>query len=229
MTNFAPKDGKKKRRKVYSRKKPGSIHRKILVTGSGRSGTTTMTSYLRDLDYNVDHENMGPDGTVSCYFFTDHTWYPKGAQVDSHVDDGHLSLYTFDTIIHLVRDPLKQIRSQATLYSKNHKIWLDEIGLVPLELRPNLLHAAKHWLELNRTVEKLTRKRIRIEELYTDEGWRKMSRWLGNAGDQPKRRHMNKATGYHKREPITWKDLETLDAGLTEQIKKLAGKYGYTY
>ena len=228
MVNFAPgaKDGVRRRRsRITQRKK--KIHKKILVTGCCRSGTTTMTKFLQECGFDVQHEMMGEDGTVSGYFFKDWMWYPMGKHADSHIDE-QFSWYSFATIIQLVRHPLKVIRSQATLYVKNHKIWLDENDLVSLDVKPNILHAANLWLVQNEIIETFSDMLINIEDLYDDSTWEDLNFMLDLEGkEKPEFKQLNKATGYHVREPLTWKDLEELDPKLTLKIRHKAEEYGY--
>lgn len=199
--------------------------KKILVTGACRSGTTTVTRFLKDAGLQVEHEQMGRDGTVSCMFFIDASYYPKGGIVRSHEGDGKFSDYEFEHIIHLVRHPLEAIPSQAGIYSKAHKEWLDEIGFVNITIKPNILHAAHLWLNVNKLVDTMTNAVIRIEDL--EHFWPALKKRLNLSGSMPEVRQMNKASGIFRRASIEWEDLEKLDKGLTDEIKKLTRKYGY--
>ena len=199
--------------------------KKVLVTGACRSGTTTVTKFLRDAGLQVNHEKMGYDGTVSCMFFMDAPYYPKGGGVFSHEGDGKFSDYEFETIIHLIRHPLEAIPSQAGIYSKDHKQWVNDQKLVDISTKPNLYHAAKLWLKVNRHVGTLTKKRIRIEDLEAH--WPKLRKWLDLSGHIPVVGEMNKASGVFRRDSIEWEDLYALDETMTNQIIKLTGQYGY--
>lgn len=200
-------------------------HKKVLVTGACRSGTTTVTRFLKDAGLQVEHEQMGPDGTVSCMFFIDASYYPKGGIVRTHEGDGKFSDYEFEHIIHLVRHPLEAIPSQAGIYSAAHKKWLDEIGLVNINVKPNLLHAAKLWKEVNTIVDSMTKAFIRIEDL--ENFWPALKRRLGLKGEMPEIRQMNKASGIFSRPSIEWEHLEMLDKELANDIKRLTRNYGY--
>jgi len=203
----------------------GKIKRKVLVTGYCRSGTTTIGRFLRDAGLKVRHENMGEDGTSSCFFFIDAPRYPLGGAFDSHVNDGTFKDYEFENIIHLVRNPLKAIASQAKMYSKAHKQWLEDIGFVNVNIKPNVLHAAKFWVAVNRHVGKMTRFRIRIEDLA--EEWPRIKRKLKLKVDMPEVRHMNKASGIRIPKVLTYEDLFDLEPKTAREVKALAKRYGY--
>lgn len=203
-----------------------SIKKKILVTGACRSGTTSTSKYLRDLGLNVPHEKMGRDGTVSCVFFTDAPYYPKSADKPMHEGEGKFSDYDFETIIHLVRYPLHAITSQASYYSKMHKQWLDEIGFVNIEVKPNILHAAVLWEKVNEYVESIADFRVNIE--YLNQDLRPfLEKKFGGLNAQTFVRHMNKSSGFYKKKSISWKQLERLDKDLCEKIKYRSERYGY--
>lgn len=75
----------------------------LLVTGVGRTGTTSVCTLMQKLDIHVSHDNNvdcgsypGADGAVS--------WY------DAFTDRKHGRRYKH--VIHLVRDPLKTINSR---------------------------------------------------------------------------------------------------------------------
>lgn len=200
--------------------------KRVLVTGSCRSGTHTMTRYLQDAGLRVLHEQIGEDGTVWGMYFLNFRDFPLMGRTPVRVP--RYSDYEFDSIVHLVRNPLRAIPSRAATYSRVDLEWLEKQGLVEASVRPRLLHSARLWLEINRRAESITRFRVRVEDLETDETWERLRKRLRLPGEKPEIvRHMNKSTGYRKAEPTTWERLFELDERLGQQIFSMAVKYDY--
>ncbi len=82
-------------------------HRKILVTGHPRTGTSYLASLLRQLDFDVGHEKAGSDGLSSWMFAADSDRYPY-AQDD--IAASRRSLH-WEVLLHVVRDPATAVAS----------------------------------------------------------------------------------------------------------------------
>lgn len=99
---------------------------RILITGNPRSGTTTHQRVLKQCGLDIKHEEMGLQGTVSCYYFVDQRPYPHG----HHAKDKKFNKKDFDAIYLLVRDPMKCIPSMRAIISPEHQIWLEKLGFM---------------------------------------------------------------------------------------------------
>lgn len=109
------------------------VKRKYLVLGTGRCGTTYMSSLLSSIGLDVPHLKVGNDGSVSHYLMVDHDWYP--ASIYDPSDVAHIgeraSDFIFAKVIHLVREPLSTIRSLSMWMSKADMLFWEDSGVVP--------------------------------------------------------------------------------------------------
>lgn len=200
----------------------------VLITGYCRSGTKTMSHFLKECGIDAPHEYVGEQGTVSCLFHTD-----CGKNIDKYVGGGHkahegqrLHDYTFENVIHLVRNPLLAIPDQAKVYSRSHINWLEGLDIVSSDVSPRLLHAAIAWVEINRRVEKIADYRMQIEQ--REKAWPKLRRMLSiERKDMPVIQPMNNASGIFKSKPTSFSALSMLDRKVAKDVHALAKKYGY--
>ncbi len=130
----------------------------LLVTGVGRTGTTSGCTLLRNVGIMVSHDNdvdcgpyPGPDGAVS--------W----------LDAFGYSTRRYEHVIHMVRDPLKTINSR--IVKCNLKWLIRQTG--PHErysLRNDTCAtlATKHWVRRNSFVEAHASWRTRAELLFSE-------------------------------------------------------------
>lgn len=207
-----------------------TIHKKVLVTGCCRSGTKYTNRVLNRAGVKVKHENMGKDGTVSCFFFLDCESYPYDPRTErGHLGD-RLGNYTFDVTLHQVRNPLKAIPAQAAIYSREHLDWVDSNNLVPSFMSPRILHAAHLWLATNEIVSTMADYTYRVENM--EEEWPIIANLLNinpvkvpfPQEVKPHHRKRMKPTYY---KPLTWQDLFDQDAFVAESVRMMADTYGY--
>lgn len=198
---------------------------KVLITGSPRSGTKSMSISLRKMGIDMPHEKMGEDGTVSCFFFMNAEWYPRGDYGPTHVGDGVPSNYDWWLKIHLTRHPLKCIASMRSIVGKDHQQWFNQYHIVPDEyMKPKLLLCMKAWYEQNYLMIKdKSMNRLMIEKVSTA----KLTKLFMRDMSDFKLVHSHKATGYLTPKPLTWSMLKKVDPVLTVKIKMLSNKLGY--
>ena len=95
------------------------IKKDILVVGHPRCGTGFMGKFISNLGYDIGHETMGRDGTSNwCYAIADEVCFEWIKEPRSK--------YTFDKIVHCIRDPFKAIPSivyTETCYDATGKGW----------------------------------------------------------------------------------------------------------
>lgn len=193
----------------------------ILVTGTPRSGTLTVSWLLRRHGYDCPHEKMGNDGTVSCYYTAKWDYIPwAGKNLSPHEGEQFVDRTDFRTKVLLVRHPLPCIASMSMIVNYPHIEWMQEHGLIPVDLpaektRKNKIHKLMHaWVG---TYERFADYKIlRTEHLRKD--WNKCFQW---ELQHPVPR-MHKSSGYRKAPKFTWRDLHMIDKELTERIREKA-------
>jgi len=141
----------------------------VLITGVGRSGTGVLCKVFQAVGLRLSHDNHedcgpypGSDGAVS--------WY----------DAFRYTKREYDTVLHLVRDPLKVILSRATTFGSN-KYGLNSFlkqmigaGKEKLTLADTnssdsvIAMSTKHWVRRNSFVEAHAEWRERTEDLALD-------------------------------------------------------------
>lgn len=189
---------------------------KILVTGNPRSGTLSTKNMLRAAGYDVLHEKMGPEGTVSNFyqFQPKRGYWPKDCKHQGETFD----LSRFTHRIHLVRNPLKCIPSMARIVSRGWREWLGDNGVVDPDIKPKMLWSAHAWCALNKLAEKNTTHRMRIEHVLID--------WPEDLRKPPQALWQHKASGNRKSDWMTLDELYWL-GDVSLEVLRLAAKYGY--
>jgi len=145
-----------------------NVRQTVLITGVGRSGTGVLCKVFQEVGLNISHDNdkdcgpyPGSDGAVS--------WY-----------DAFRGPRQYDTVLHLVRDPLSVILSRSsTLLSSPGSIHFLRNTIsrggekFSSQLQVNdtdsvVAMATKHWVRRNSFVEAHAEWRERTEDLATD-------------------------------------------------------------
>jgi len=210
------------------------LSRKILVIGTGRSGSKTITHQLRKAGLDVGHEHCRSEGTSTHYFHTDHKWYPyfpwtdKGIDRKAHLGE-RMSDYKFENIVHVVRNPLVCIPSISRVHTEMDYEFLEDLKLIPMGLKGGLLKAMHYWLSVNKAIEENLAPHLRIKLENLDKEWPKIMRLVGieNTKIPMPDKRMNKTSGYRKYDPITKQDILDEDWAIGKEIVSLAKKYGY--
>ena len=202
------------------------IQKKILVLGTGRSGTTHMAKVLTAAGLKVKREQMGADGTASLYFFADSEWHPwwDGYAALCHKHERR-SDYEFEHILHVIRDPLKTIPSMAKMFQGLVYDYMEHHSVLPKGIRNKMLRCMYIYKNVNELCASYADRTFRIEDLRYE--WPEVSTRLGISPTFPNLPPANKSSGYKKSEPVTWEDLEQISPELTAEIKTLAARYGY--
>jgi hypothetical protein len=215
--------------------------KKLLVIGCGRSGTLYTAEVFRALGLNILHERdpvgnqeCGRDGFASWFLTVDDPNPPYGPSAVG---------FDFQSVIHLVRDPLKVIASFAQfILQKGQKSpaflekhipgFLEGIENPDLSAKEKLLLlSSRYWYHWNLLAEKKASETIQVEKLElmlprlsADLGLDYRPDEIANVSKETNRRGI-----YLSEQPwvINWKDVEKLDSLLHDQIRNLAASYGY--
>ena len=205
------------------------VKKKLLVLGSGRSGTMFTAKALRTVGINVLHEKVGEHGTVSHYFVVDSDWYPMAPWQTiagkKHVGERR-SDFDFEHTVHIVRDPRKAIPSMTKIFgSVTWQFYVDN-GVIPDVRKNNILRAMHYWLAHNELSAAQAHLSFNLERYQ--HAWPALMELIGENEPYPKHlKPMNKTGGFRSYEPITFADMIAVDADLGKRIKSLANFYGY--
>lgn len=209
------------------------MRRRLLVTGTCRSGTWYLTECLLATGVNVGHEHVKPDGTVSGFMWVDHDWYPS-----KHERPGDPAPAAIDYVHrwHVVRNPLATIPSLAfVLANKRVQDWiasLQEVNDLPRLGSPDdvaepwpepsaICGALRYWVVANEYARERTDWRFRIEDL--PELWPHIQQALG-ARAYPQDVVIPNFKG---RGETTWPELFHLDRDYAHRALRLAIEFGY--
>lgn len=176
----------------------------IGIAACARSGTVYMSRVLRELGYDIGHEEMGKDGSVGY----------------------HLAVIKPKGCLHQVRHPLKQIASMH-----QHQSWGFMQHVVDIE-GEGLLGCMQYWLRWNELIEEFAEWRYQLEQI--PEIWHEFCDRIGHKRCPiprvPRNTNSNKeALSLTDREQIefSWEDLLNCDRQLTCDIIEMAKRYGY--
>ncbi|GFH46264.1 hypothetical protein CTEN210_02738 [Chaetoceros tenuissimus] len=141
-----------------------TITRPLLITGVGRTGTTSVCTLFRKIGIKVSHDNdvdcgpyPGEDGAVSWY----DAFKSRSGKRYKHV-------------IHMVRDPLKTIYSRITkckAYKKEHLDFLKYKVREYEKIDKNETCSSfslKHWVMRNSFVSNYASWMVRTEDFFTE-------------------------------------------------------------
>jgi hypothetical protein len=209
------------------------LQRKLLVTGTCRSGTWYLTKCLLTAGLDIGHEAIKGDGTVSGFMWLNHDWYPSkherpGDPAPCFVDYAHRW--------HVVREPLTTIPSLAYVLDNDRmQRWVDDLTLAgvlsPLgSFRPvpepwpspaALRAALRYWVVAQEHAIEMTDWRFRIEDLPQE--WPVFEQALG-VGPYPDDVEI---PNYKGRGQTSWGELFDLDRDYAHRALKLAIAFGY--
>jgi hypothetical protein len=211
--------------------------KKLLVVACPRSGTLHTAHLLNKAGVKVKHENMGQDGTVSCFFaptFASHMQTPESGK--PHVEDGELPQnFEFEHVWLQVRDPLKVIASLLKIMQQKTWDWVaavnPKIDTTPHRTREtSIRRAMMFWIEWNKMVLEQRNPELvyRVEDF--DSTWPRMCELLGIEAELPVvSQTMHASSGNRKATPVTFEELVDVDVLMAKRLAAEARKLGYNY
>lgn len=227
---------------------PKLIKRDVLILACGRSGTLYTSRVFKSVKYDVGHEKIGENGSISMYLVagkTDCTSINKGQKTLIHAGEDRAN-YEFGQVWHQLRHPLKAIDSLAKSFTRKVRAWTGEQLGVPLpgrakELQCSIedkLHWAMHyWLQNNLLCEKQAAWTYSLETFP----WEEMLERLGLPSQSlptlPTTTNRGLRYAFKSKEQTAvinktmydtdWKRLRAIDRNLAQQVRENAERWGY--
>jgi hypothetical protein len=200
--------------------------KKILITGCGSSGTHYITRLLKNFQLDVDHEMvMKPNGMISWWQTFENNNHDKNRNLTIKHSD-------YDSILHQVRHPLGVISSICSYGWRG--FWSVVRNHIPISIKDNLLkHGMKYWYYWNLEAEKISKFTYQIENIE-NEIYRILDEYNIKYSNDEIRKKIDKINPVFTNKKLnsyklyTWDDLENEDFELTQKIKELTLKYGYS-
>lgn len=214
--------------------KQGSVKRHVLVTGTGRSGTTYFSDLLTLLGLDVGHQRNGKDGCSGAEFSVDHYWYPwfpvYGGGDCANVGERR-SDYDYAHVLHIVRHPLWCIPSLMRNYPAiNPEFWADNGTMDPKAMDASSIYRnAAMYYGINEVIHESGQAEYVCQLEKIHEHWDTLMDILDMHGTpDPVLPPTNKAVGWGQYEPLTWNELEnSVGSVLANSIRAQAKRYGY--
>lgn len=153
---------------------------------------------------------------MSSYFAVDDYWYQGSHGIDRR------GRYEFQEVWHLLRHPLKTIRSVSDNMPIAWWHWQEKHTRVSRDGN-SVRQAARFWLDWTLRCAEQSSAAFRLEDL--EEKWPAICERLGIEAKALGDVHAHQRA--HPLEPLTWDALRLVDAALCEEVQKLAGRYGY--
>lgn len=91
----------------------------LLVTSLGGSGSHIMNNMLRFYGFDVCHEELCPDGSVSWPFAVNDVFLETSYPHHAYLSNSTILWPRFDTVVHIVRCPMQQISSLTSHVEKS--------------------------------------------------------------------------------------------------------------
>jgi len=214
---------------------------KLLITGSGGSGTNSVSQMFSHSSMNLGHEVVSPDGSVSWFFAVNaHSWFSSFhcdgggsdiaplATLTDGVNDMEASYEGFGHVFQLVRCPRHTIsafgsHSNCSLLYQKKALDLD----IPDEDINSLKSYMMIWLKWNEHIETYAEARYRtdqMEEMFVDACLLDSAKALS---DCPRPTLTPHNSNHRSHESFTWTQMQAADAELTQQIHDKALQYGF--
>lgn len=192
---------------------------KVLITGTGRSGTHYTARLLQTLGLDVPHEQIGEHGTASWKHIRSGVFEVIGKNRTQHIDS-----HGFDQIIHQVRHPLKVIASMQT-FSLSSWSYMAKFIDIDTEASP-LMRGMQAWLRWNEMIEHEADWRFQIEQI-NNAFPRICEAFNIEPAEIPHLSEKQRDSRKNRYKPLSWANLENIDQGLTKLIMEKTSVYGY--
>jgi len=218
--------------------------RPLLITGTGRSGTTYMVKLFKEVGFPIDHDVRSKAGRNWLGAASwPHTFLPTAFGCQSRFKKHH-----FVRIVHLVRNPLNTIISRWNGGARHTPAMVEDCFL-PQHQRPSkdmaekdrlLAQSLRHWVLHNSFAEAQAEGRVNLEAIRGETVAALLSDLDGVPHNPPvdaasfqrtidaMQRNVN--SNHTKKPPtgvITWARLESVDPDYARMAAMMALRYGY--
>ena len=210
-------------------------YRKFLCIGHPLCGTKNISEYLKQMGYNVGHENMNEDGVSSWMLCVEDDKYPWGDVKDKF-------RYYFENIIQVVRNPFDAIPSiilenkyspnnASYIFRKKHIKYLLDIDLpdinidIDIDVITEIEIAIKTFIYWYKICEKLNPRTIcKIEEISNLQKFNTNNITINICKKNSDKKYCGK--NYNK--PLITNDMyEKIDNNLKKELEQFCKKYNY--
>ena len=226
------------------------MRKRALITGSGRSGTTFISTVMNALGYDMRHEGHGPvvEGRqgegIACWYccmllepnvahngnvtrcgcrFPDFKISYRG-EPDTKGPVAPINAY-FDLVLHQMRSPLDVIGSLLTLTRGSWDFVDNKIGIYHLD--DPVLRATRYWIEWNNHAAEIADYSYRLEDIGGE--LPAICDMIGLEYDEAIARDSlnNPRVNARKHPSVTAVDIKSRDAHLFRQLEETAASFGY--
>lgn len=187
----------------------------VLVTGCGRSGTHFTTRLLQALGLRVNHERLGPDGSVDWHLGV--RGYRRRLGVE------------FDLVLHQYREPIRVIRSMQTAMPESWRFiahWCPDV-----EHPDPVVRAARYWMRWNKKAAQTAAFGYPIERIGDHLGTLCELLRVPRAGRELLADAMSavgsRAASKTYDATLTYADIERRDPATFAKLRTLAAELGY--
>ena len=211
-------------------------YKDFLCIGHSRCGTTSISYYLKQMGYDVRHENMGKDGVSSWMLAVIDDNYPWGNVKDKF-------RYYFKNIIHDLRNPFNAIPSiilenkyapdnKSYKFKKKHikkilGINLPDVNFNKISLTLEIELALKSYIYWNKICEMSNPQTIcKIEDISPIQKFNYNNEII----DEAIKNSNKKFQGKRYPKPIITNDMyKNINKDLIQELKDFCKKYNYDY
>lgn len=188
---------------------------RLLITGHPRSGTTYMARLMQAYGLDVCHEKLGADGISSWMFAVQEaTNVPYG-------DGSVRRAFDFETIVHVVRHPLKVLASSMQTEAEGSLEFRRRWSKVPAgyNAHEEAVHILLAW-------DRLVQRQKPTVTVRVEDAADVLPAALGLG--EPVKALPARNINTRKHGPLAWKELrEHLRPELAEQLQAYAERHGY--
>jgi hypothetical protein len=209
-------------------------YKDFLCIGHPICGTTSMSYYLTQMGYDIEHENMGKDGVSSWMLAVEDESYPWGNVKEKF-------RYYFKNVIHVVRNPFDSIPSIilenkyspdniSYKFRKKHikkilNIDLPDVDINNISILDETELAIKTFIYWNKICELSNPETIcKIEDISSIQKFNTKNITL----DKSRKNSNNNFAGKVYDKPIITTDIyEKIDDNLKQELQNFCKKYDY--
>lgn len=184
-----------------------------LITGHPRSGTKFVSTVVQACGYDMPHERIGSMGAVG--------WIYAGK---GYIFNKAVSPSFFEERFHIVRDPVKVVRSMPTITNESWSFLFKNVRKPPFN--DPIALGFYTWLKWNELCESICCFRFRVEDFWGEEAENIMHKMGFGVFNWPSY-IVNKRINHRKGVQFSLPDIAIQYPKLMSKVKSKAEEYGY--